>query len=497
MKLGKLSKLHESGKSKNKTSVDRAATISPGKVGKNDEDLGGKSYGTYQLSSTKGTVAEFLKWSGYDRKFNGLTICSLDFDNQWILLAKTERNFRKAQHKFIVDKFFKPVASHMDSLAIKRTPAIDEAIFSMAVQHGPSGAKELIGRAHNHFKSTNPNPTQEAIIRTFYNERKKSIAQSTNYKPDSKQIFFDRYLKENKEAIEIAKRKPTYSDNSVFLTLPPHKPGNNGTIIITNEMGKPRIKLTTENPWIVAAGTAYYFLSWYMLSDIHKARYALRDAIGKYQSAAKDERGIIDFLKGKTKQACLKEAKKDIKVAIRKLKRLTANDLDLKVTLKALVWAVHDKPDLIKQWPNNETTIVELYKKTLPRPTASGAASTYALVLPVVTRSVGSTSRTSTEVTTPNFYAKTLSPTNALGSNSKTNAGLARKLNNLAFAASKGNESTGWRSWITKKTIAAGATLLLVSGLGYFFSRNNTKPDNNQSHIKAVPASNNSRCSIQ
>jgi hypothetical protein len=104
--LGDLSGKYESGK-------DGSHAISSG-----EEDLGGKSYGKYQMTSVHngkagGTAQKFVTSEGFPWKdeFKGLTAGSKEFDKQWEKLADEHpEELEKLQDKFIYDTHYVPVA---------------------------------------------------------------------------------------------------------------------------------------------------------------------------------------------------------------------------------------------------------------------------------------------------------------------------------------------------------------------------------------------------
>lgn len=113
-----------------------AGTVSSGKG-----DKGGVSYGKYQLASKNGSVSKFLKASGYDKQFAGLKPGSKEFGDRWRSIAKSDPNFEKAQHDYIVDTHYAPQLARLKRKGIDlsgRGRAVQEAIFSTSVQHGAS-----------------------------------------------------------------------------------------------------------------------------------------------------------------------------------------------------------------------------------------------------------------------------------------------------------------------------------------------------------------------
>ena len=85
----------------------------PGTISTGKGDLGGMSYGTYQLSSNMGTLKEFLEHSGYNQSFKGMTPRSTAFNEHWKDLAKNDPAFAKAQHDFGHDVLFQPQLSKL------------------------------------------------------------------------------------------------------------------------------------------------------------------------------------------------------------------------------------------------------------------------------------------------------------------------------------------------------------------------------------------------
>lgn len=181
--LGWLSAKYESGK-------DGAAAIS-----KDPRDPGGASYGIFQFSSKAGTLQSFLRESGYGQDFDGLIPGTSLFDSKWRQLAMNN-DFAVAQTNYIATHLYQPVRDEATQMGIVDHPAINEAIFSMAVQHG--AAKMLVKTASmalpheyttdqciNQLYSTRAsyvkhlalNPSLQAeLLNRFYYERRDCVA---------------------------------------------------------------------------------------------------------------------------------------------------------------------------------------------------------------------------------------------------------------------------------------------------------------------------------
>lgn len=114
------------------------ASISGGKG-----DPGGASYGKYQLASRTGTLSRYLKQSGYDKQFAGLSPGSPEFNAKWTELAKSDKAFGDSQHEFIKKTHFDPAIKEAAKLGFDvNNRAIQEAIWSGSIQHG--GIKKIL-----------------------------------------------------------------------------------------------------------------------------------------------------------------------------------------------------------------------------------------------------------------------------------------------------------------------------------------------------------------
>jgi hypothetical protein len=132
--LGSLSRKYEVG--------DRG----PGTVSTGVGDPGGVSYGSYQMTSRGGgTVLRFVSDGAFPwrDRFAGLTPGSEEFSARWRALAvEAPEAFFEAQHAFIETTHFAPLvrrvrlASSLD--VTRRSHALQDAVWSTAVQHGPN-----------------------------------------------------------------------------------------------------------------------------------------------------------------------------------------------------------------------------------------------------------------------------------------------------------------------------------------------------------------------
>ena len=123
-------------------------------------DLGGASYGTYQLasflppvmtngrarpSSKNSPVIQFLNNSKFKDKFAGLEPATAAFDAKWQEIATTFKDeFKKEQHDYIQKKYYDVAVANLQRKNLDMTkygPAVQDLIWSGAVQFGPANTK--------------------------------------------------------------------------------------------------------------------------------------------------------------------------------------------------------------------------------------------------------------------------------------------------------------------------------------------------------------------
>ena len=119
----------------------------PGTVSSGVGDAGGVSYGSYQMTSKPngGTVARFVAGDTFPwrERFASLQPGSPEFSAAWrALAAEAPDAFFEAQHAFIKRTHFDPLVRKIaaeDGLDVTAcSPAVQDAIWSTAVQHGPN-----------------------------------------------------------------------------------------------------------------------------------------------------------------------------------------------------------------------------------------------------------------------------------------------------------------------------------------------------------------------
>lgn len=164
--LGKLSEEFETG------------GRGPGTVSTGVGDAGGVSYGSYQMTSKNGgTVLRFVSQPAFPWRddFRSLSPGSPEFTAKWkAIAAATPEAFHAAQHAYIKATHFDVLAANTldtDRLDVTtRSAALQDVIWSTAVQHGPN--TPAIRRALAALRSQGVQDVDDrGLIQAIYAER--------------------------------------------------------------------------------------------------------------------------------------------------------------------------------------------------------------------------------------------------------------------------------------------------------------------------------------
>jgi murein DD-endopeptidase MepM/ murein hydrolase activator NlpD len=191
----------------------------PGCIANNAGDIGGKSYGAWQLASKVGSLDGFLQWlqgkdkGMYDRlmeayKKDGNTYGS-NFDSTWKAIATENKDgFYKIQWEYIKISHYDPVVKHFADSGIidfnKRTKTLQNVVWSTAVQHGVGGA---IGIIEKQNLKVNDLKEDEGIIKGIYSERMKVDVYFKNSSDDIKKGVYNRFIKEQDDALKMLEQE--------------------------------------------------------------------------------------------------------------------------------------------------------------------------------------------------------------------------------------------------------------------------------------------------
>jgi hypothetical protein len=143
----------------------------PAVIARNKGDIGGASYGTYQLSTSSGHAQSFA--SSYGGALKGKKAGTSAFDQAWKAEAKKNpAKFKEAQHKYIQNKHYQPAANKFKSITginlDKMPKAVLDMIWSVGVQHGAGGASSIFKNA-----GIKAGMSAATIISKVYTERMK------------------------------------------------------------------------------------------------------------------------------------------------------------------------------------------------------------------------------------------------------------------------------------------------------------------------------------
>lgn len=181
----------------------------PSTIARTKGDIGGASYGTYQITqNTMPGFLSYLKDSGnpLSAVLSGVKIASGAFDNAWKTAAKQNggQTLKAAEEGFIKQSHYDPAAKSISKATgvdvNKRSNALQQVLWSVSVQHGAGGAKNIFSRA-----GINNKMSDAQIINAVYRER--SANNGMKYFPSSspsvRASVLGRFKKEEKDAIKL------------------------------------------------------------------------------------------------------------------------------------------------------------------------------------------------------------------------------------------------------------------------------------------------------
>jgi hypothetical protein len=157
--------------------------------------MGGTSYGSYQIASKVGSMDRFLdflekeapQWASRLREAGPANTGSAQgaMPDEWRAIAsESPEKFEKLQHQFVTRTHYDTALGKIHSatgLDLSGLPnAVQEVLFSTAVQHGPTGAARIFERALNAFPGGKMlNTALNSVIDAVYDERKEQFSGST------------------------------------------------------------------------------------------------------------------------------------------------------------------------------------------------------------------------------------------------------------------------------------------------------------------------------
>ncbi len=182
-----------------------------GTIANNPGDIGGASYGKYQIATNTGTMSSYLSYlkSNFPDQYRSLTSAgkpgSSAFNSAWKSLAsKDPSGFEQSQEQFIKESHYEPArANVIKGTGVdfsKRSIALQNVLFSVATQHGTGGAGKLIKRA-----GITPGMSDTEIINRIYNERSadNGMRYFSGSSPAVRNSVVNRFKQERQDALNM------------------------------------------------------------------------------------------------------------------------------------------------------------------------------------------------------------------------------------------------------------------------------------------------------
>jgi len=156
--------------------------------------VGGTSYGTFQLSSAKGSLQEFLGYLEAQspalaerlREAGPANTGSASgaMPDAWrAIAAEFPEEFGRLQREFVEKTHYRPALSGiLEQLGIGENmlpKALREVVFSTAVQHGATGAQNVFGRVLEDMRADGSLEFYRDLIEKVYAERGRHFGGST------------------------------------------------------------------------------------------------------------------------------------------------------------------------------------------------------------------------------------------------------------------------------------------------------------------------------
>jgi hypothetical protein len=191
----------------------------PGVVANNAGDIGGQSFGMYQLSRKMGSLKTFIsnldeyggaKGKEWQQRLNAAYSSESATKSVWQAIAKEDpKGFAEAQDNYAIDKYFKPAAAAIKNATGfdvgSRSTAVQAALLSTSIQHGSGGAKNVWSAA---LKGDGSGMSDADIIEAVYNER--GANNGMKYFPSSsasiRSSVVSRFKREKQDALAMLKK---------------------------------------------------------------------------------------------------------------------------------------------------------------------------------------------------------------------------------------------------------------------------------------------------
>lgn len=196
------------------------------------DPTGGTSYGKYQIATRTGTMKEFLQYAAQTSPAIAGRLRAAGapdtgkqgaFANVWRQIAKdSPEEFTRLQHGFIQKTHYDPVTQWLAGKGLdvsKRSRAVQEAVWSTVVHHGPGGARSVLRNA-----GINGNMSDEQIVRAIYGERSKVEKYFKSSPAKIQQSIRNRFKDEMPVALKMLGVQTAGTAGEVATTTPVPQP---------------------------------------------------------------------------------------------------------------------------------------------------------------------------------------------------------------------------------------------------------------------------------
>lgn len=179
------------------------------------DDKGGTSYGTYQISSRAGTMRQFVEYLSEKAPDIAAKLQAAGPANTggrsgkmpdaWKKIANSDPvRFSNLQYDFVEKTHYLPAVqevSERTGLDVSQGPrALQEVLWSTAVQHGPKGAAKLFTRAVERAQNGNGGIQLAKLIGSVYEMRAGQFGSST---AEVRTALRNRFREEGKIALAM------------------------------------------------------------------------------------------------------------------------------------------------------------------------------------------------------------------------------------------------------------------------------------------------------
>jgi hypothetical protein len=167
-------------------------------------DPGGPSYGIHQLSgaSSMGAFLASPEGAPYRGEFGTMRPMTPEFNAIYQRLAEADpEGFAAAQRAFYTRTHYEPARAAAETAGFDvSSRAIQEALFSIGVQHG--GARTIIARAAGQM---GPNASVEDQVRALYEARTTYVQGLSTLPEGTRQSVLSRYQREMQDVLRLAR----------------------------------------------------------------------------------------------------------------------------------------------------------------------------------------------------------------------------------------------------------------------------------------------------